>query len=481
MKERAGIERAVLSSTFGNNSFKAGAFRRFVTLVSEQAAYQERFQALTSAASATEYAQLQASQAFKDVSAFREIAFTQQPQQLSQQQPEVWFATSTKRIESLSRFEQRLSADLIAVTEARLMVASQKLYITLTALIIAASMVLLVSISVIRFIHDSVFNIQRSVTYARENFDLGVRIAQDSKDEFGHLAQAFNGMLDEFETVIGHVKVNSELLFQATEKLEQHSKQLKRDVELGHSEAEQVASAMTEMSATVAEIAENAENASSASADANIEAQEGNDEVGRSSDAIRLLASEIGDSASALAALERDIQGIVSVSDVISGIAEQTNLLALNAAIEAARAGEMGRGFAVVADEVRSLAQRAQSATGDIKSMTERLSNGANTAVLSMARGTKQASDRVAGAEKASAELFKIVTHVGVIDSMNEQIAASTHEQSAVAEEVIQNALKISDIYVQTHGVAQALQLLTTELIQGSSEVAKQVSKFKLS
>jgi len=124
---------------------------------------------------------------------------------------------------------------------------------------------------------------------------------------------------------------------------------------LGHRELEQVASAMTEMSATVAEIAINAESASEASAEANIEAQDGNAEVGRSSAAITLLASDINESAAALQALELDIQGIVAVSDVIRGIAGQTNLLALNAAIEAARAGEMGRGFAVVADEVRNL------------------------------------------------------------------------------------------------------------------------------
>ncbi|MFD1626176.1 methyl-accepting chemotaxis protein [Azospirillum griseum] len=67
-----------------------------------------------------------------------------------------------------------------------------------------------------------------------------------------------------------------------------------------------------------------------------------------------------------LGVLQRCVERIADVSNVISAVAAQTNLLALNATIEAARAGEAGRGFAVVASEVKALAGQTAQATEDI-------------------------------------------------------------------------------------------------------------------
>ncbi|WP_394205337.1 methyl-accepting chemotaxis protein [Shewanella waksmanii] len=480
MKERAGIERAVLSSTFGNQAFKPGMFVKFINLVSEQNSYQERFLALSDSETVSRYQTIKNSQPFAAVQNYRDIAIARDPSRLSNASAEQWFATSTSRIELVRQNEQALSAALIGNTESRLSAANTLMYSVILLMVISSIFVFSLSFAIGSYFHNSLAYLHKTIVNAQRNFDLTVRVDDSHQDEIGQLAKAYNAMMQDFEAVITQVVNSSESLIGASKAMEACAVTMQNDVSAGHIEADQVASAMTEMSATVQEIAANAEKASEASTAANLEAKEGNREVAKTSDSIHVLANEIEQASAAIHSLDQDIQGIVSVLGVISGIAEQTNLLALNAAIEAARAGEMGRGFAVVADEVRSLAQRAQSSTEDIRNMTERLEKGADVAVKAMAVGKSQAQVSVEESEKAGEELKRIVEEVGVIDSMNEQIAAATHEQSAVSEEVNRNAMKISDIYQSTQQVADELSILNEKLLKEASEMVNLVSKFSV-
>lgn len=70
--------------------------------------------------------------------------------------------------------------------------------------------------------------------------------------------------------------------------------------------------------------------------------------------------------------LEKKLNEINQVVDVIASIAAQTDLLAINAAIEAARAGVAGNGFSVVAAEVKKLARQTRDATERVALISER-------------------------------------------------------------------------------------------------------------
>ncbi|MBR9726871.1 methyl-accepting chemotaxis protein [Shewanella intestini] len=481
LKERAGIERAVLSTTFGQAGFKPNAYRKFITLVSEQNTYAERFKASASEQMNRQFDGIMSGSEVRAVQRLRQIAFEQNSADIQAQSPEKWFQTSTDRIGVLTAFEQQLATDLINHTETELSRAQTQMYVAISFLVLLIPFVLLMSIGLSRYLHNSLQHIQEQVVYAGEHADMSIRLQQHYDDEFGHLARAFNLMMDDFEGIISKVKHTSASLLTVVEQVNQLTLSLKQDVDNGYSEVEQVASAMTEMSATVNDIAQHAVSTAEVSAKANTSAQAGNVDVTQTSEAIGTLHNEITQAGKSIEQLDNDIRSIVSILDVISAIAEQTNLLALNAAIEAARAGEQGRGFAVVADEVRTLAQRAQTSTEDIKGMTDRLKSGAIVAVKAMSRGQNQANASVTEAEHAGEVLTEIVTLVREIDSMNEQIAAATHEQSAVAEEVSRNAMKISDIYVNTQEAANKISDLNMSLHNDATDMNEQVSKFILS
>ncbi|WP_368506497.1 methyl-accepting chemotaxis protein [Shewanella sp. 5_MG-2023] len=481
LKERAGIERAVLSSTFGQQGFKAGGYAKFVTLVAEQNTYAERFSTMATDLALTRFEQDNRSKEVNAVNAIRQIAFSQNAKEIKNQHPEVWFKTSTNRINLLAKFEQYLATELVTLTQHKLSTASQQMWSSLIALTVSVLLLVWLSLSVSRYLSRSLNQLFNKVSHAGNNFDLSTRIDHDSTDEFGELAKAFNGMMADFETVITQVRHNASQLVNVVEQVNSYASSMRQDIEQGHLEAEQVASAMTEMSATVTQIAANAVQASDASSSANKEANIGNIGVSKTAVSIKHLAGEINDASTAIKTLDQDVQSIASILEVISAISEQTNLLALNAAIEAARAGEQGRGFAVVADEVRTLAQRTQSSTDDIKRMTERLKSGAQLAVQTMERGMVSADESVIEVEQAGNELQQIVAEIDTIDSMNQQIASATHEQAAVAEEVNRNAMQISEIYSQTQNVATALSQLNETLLEDAAAMSEQVQKFTLS
>ncbi len=126
------------------------------------------------------------------------------------------------------------------------------------------------------------------------------------------------------------------------------------------SNAQAVAAATEELSASITEISRRASQASDSSSNAA-------DEAARTNTAVQ--------------ALVNSADRIGAITKLINDIAGQTNLLALNATIEAARAGEAGKGFAVVANEVKVLAKQSANATEDIASQVAAVQREARQAV----------------------------------------------------------------------------------------------------
>jgi methyl-accepting chemotaxis protein len=310
--------------------------------------------------------------------------------------------------------------------------------------------------------------------------DMTVSFKAQSQDELGELGQVFNETVVKIHELIERVGQTVVEVERQADRVQQVSGESNLAVAGQRSQIEQVATAMNEMSATAQEVARSAAAAVDSAQSVNQETVSGRALVESQVGSIQRLAGEIDQSVAVINQLASDSASISQVLDVIKGIAEQTNLLALNAAIEAARAGEQGRGFAVVADEVRNLAKRTQQSTEEIEAMISKLQGGVGAAVKAMNVSHQMADTTVSESGKVQVALENILGAVGMIVDQNQQIATAAEEQTAVAHDIDQNIVEISQAGERTAEGASQTEQASRELSGLVSRLKQLISAFRV-
>nr|WP_315809358.1 methyl-accepting chemotaxis protein [Pseudomonas sp. C9-3] len=310
--------------------------------------------------------------------------------------------------------------------------------------------------------------------------DLSVSIEVRRKDEVGQLMGAVGSMADSLRGIVSRLSDGVGQITASAQALSSVTERTQHGVNSQKAETDQVATAMNQMAATVHDVARNAEEAASSAEQADGKVASGQDVVRQTLGRIEQLADAVRAATESIEQLGRESQSIGSVLVVIKNVAEQTNLLALNAAIEAARAGEQGRGFAVVADEVRALARRTQQSTAEIETLIAALQSGATTSVQRMQRSHTLVEMTVGDAVQTEAALGNIASAVAVIHQMNQQIAAASEQQSAVAEEISRSVTSIRGIADESAQAMESTASSSVELAQLSRELQGLVGQFRL-
>ncbi len=314
---------------------------------------------------------------------------------------------------------------------------------------------------------------------AEGDADLTQRLNTKRKDELGQLASSFNQFVEKMAMLVQQISSTSSSVNNVSLEVSESARRTEQGSKDQLYSVDMVATAITEMGATVKEIAQNATHTADASRDSANEANQSQSTVSNTVNEIQSLDNELASASSVISELAEDITKISSTLAVISGISEQTNLLALNAAIEAARAGEQGRGFAVVADEVRMLAQRTQESTKEINEMISRLEHGSSNAVDAIEAGKQRCELVVQSSQQINDSLESIRSAIQRISDMSFQVATATEQQASVVEDLNQHIVSINDMANQTSAASQQNASACEDLSSQANKLSRLVSNFR--
>lgn len=160
------------------------------------------------------------------------------------------------------------------------------------------------------------------------------------------------------------------------------------------------------------------------------------------------------DVAEKLQTLDKYMEEMNSIVEIISEITSQTSLLALNASIEAARAGEAGKGFAVVATEITGMATRTNEATVHITELIQNVSSAIREVVnviYQMIEGINEEKEGASHTAKSFADIESntfairdnmqtLAESITDLQNANRVIVDSIQTISAISEEVSAHA-----------------------------------------
>jgi len=479
-KERAGIERAVMSATFGQDKFAKGMFAKFITLIAEQNAYMDAFLSIAPENSVKMYKEIMKSPVVSKVNKMREIAKEKFLEGNFGVDSVVWFQTITKKINLLKQVDDKLAKEndklLAKVKEEQ----ERKAYITLFGYTLFAIAIFTIIFFISRGVNRSVQSSLEKIKCISSELDLSCSVIVEGDDEISAISKALHTMIIAFKETV----YNAQDVANATSK---ESARLHEVVEILASNGEKEEKEINSVNGLISEIGEKLD----AVEESTIIVTEDLDVTYRVLDSFIAKLNDVVVSiengteqqqelVNKVASLTEQAKNIKDVLAIISDIADQTNLLALNAAIEAARAGEHGRGFAVVADEVRKLAERTQKSLAEISANVNLITQN----VVEIAEETDNTSESMHAIAGSAQELIEssnetkeklLVTKEKSSDVMHQSVFIATKTKTLIAtmDEIVDIASTNGDLRVR---VESAVEKLSSD----AKKLQNELSKFKI-
>ncbi len=479
-KERAGIERAVLSGTFAADKFGEGMFAKWITLVAEQDSYLDAAFVMANDSTKAFYKNKLNDPSIEEVNKMREIAKSKAFTGEFGVDSVTWFKTISTKINLLKEVDDEISKQN-SLLLGQLKSASQiRTTIILTSYTIFTILIFIIILVISRGVNKSVQSSLEKIECVSRDLDLTCDIIVPGKDEISQISKAIHVMIIAFkQSVNDSIEVASSTSSESS-KLNEVVNELTVNSKITESK-------IASINILVSEVGSRLDNVEESSITVTEDLEKTYNVLDGFIGKLDLVVSSIErgsihqeELAHKVSSLTEQAKNIKEVLSIISDIAEQTNLLALNAAIEAARAGEHGRGFAVVADEVRKLAERTQKSLSEISANVNLITQN----VIEISGETDKTSQNMHNIADSAQELIASsqetknnlsITRDKSTDVMHQStyIATKTKELIADMDEVIEISSKNTKLRVTVEDTAKTLS-------SDSQKLQNTLHKFKV-
>ncbi|WP_200763907.1 methyl-accepting chemotaxis protein [Nitrosophilus alvini] len=479
-KERAGIERAVLSSTFARDSFLPGFYEKLVVLITEQKAFLKAFYTTAPDSFIKYYMKVSQGKAEKEVERMEHIALSKFQEGKFGIDPSYWFDTITAKINNLKKVEDTISSELIKGIGYEVDKSKQEL-ILLSSIVLIMTIIILVLGYIVaeKNINETIQKIEEELDYISRNKNLTRTIKLDRKDEMGQIAESINKLIESSNKVIQKAKSSAQENASIAAELSSTSMEIGKRAE----EESEIVTHTTEKAVQMIGPLQNSVSRLDESKKVVTNAYEKLDVANAN---IMKLLNAVKKSSEEEKHIVEELNTVVESTDeakdalkLIEDIANQTNLLALNAAIEAARAGEHGKGFAVVAEEVRNLAEKSRGYVDEINDTISKFIDNINMIAKKISTNAQNINKLADSASNVENDVNDVSAVMQNSVSLSSEAVGNMKEISKKIEEIIKDIEQINEISSSNTRSVEEIATATEHLYKQIEELNILLDEFK--